>query len=128
MRIDNLPDPGNRFILKGEIGNGVCAKVFKAIDNEAGLRPVAIKIQKYKADLKEHIKEEYRILRDFSKHANVPELFGVYKRETEDGATEVWFVMEVGQITFLNIVKCAINVQYISKIFLRNDFTCIKGR
>lgn len=95
MKIDNLPDAGDRYTLQDVIGEGVCAKVYRALDTENGNRPVAIKVQKYESDLKESIREEYRVLRDFSKHPNVPELYGVYRKRGDPD--EIWFVIEVRQ-------------------------------
>lgn len=94
MRFENLPDPGERFTLEHEIGGGVHSKVFRALDNDAGGRPVAIKIQMYVADLKECISEEYRVLRDFCKHPNLPEVYGFYRKPKSDGPDEIWYVME----------------------------------
>lgn len=95
MRLENLPNPESRFQILEELGTGVCSKVFKAKDNESNGRVVAIKIQNYDADLKDNIEEEYRVLRDFSKHPNLPELIGVYKKPKNDEVEEVWFVIEV---------------------------------
>lgn len=96
MKIDSLPEPGTRFTLGDVIGEGVCAKVYRALDTENGNRPVAVKVQKFEADLKDSISEEYRVLRDFSSHPNVPELYGVYRKKGSNGPDEIWFVIEVG--------------------------------
>lgn len=96
MKIDSLPDPGKRFTLDVIIGEGVCAKVYRALDNENGKRPVAVKVQKFVADLKESIIEEYRVLRDFSSHANIPDLYGVYRKKgSKTEPDEIWFILEV---------------------------------
>lgn len=95
MRIDNLPDPENRFMIIEEIAVGVCSKVFKAKDTQANGRIVAIKVQNYDPDLIECIEEEYRVLRDFSNHPNLPELIGIYKKSKNNKKEEVWFVIEV---------------------------------
>lgn len=44
------------------------------------------------------IVEEYRILRDFSEHPNIPDFYGVYRRRSAKKSEydEIWFVMEVG--------------------------------
>lgn len=102
MRIENLPIPEGRFTIIEEIAVGVCSKVFKAKDNEANGRIVALKIQNYEADLKDNIEEEYRILRDFSTHANLPELIGVYKKPKNNKTDEVWFVIEVKRMLFMS--------------------------
>uniref|UniRef100_A0A336JYY3 non-specific serine/threonine protein kinase n=1 Tax=Culicoides sonorensis TaxID=179676 RepID=A0A336JYY3_CULSO len=94
MRIENLPCVENRFTLLEEIGTGICSKVFSAKDNKSNGRIVAIKIQVYEPDLKENIEEEYRILRDFCKHSQLPELLGVYKNPITSETNEIWFVIE----------------------------------
>lgn len=55
---------------------------------------MAIKIQKYEGDLKVHIEEEYRILRDYSTHPNLPDFFGVYRKK-KSNSDEIWFILEV---------------------------------
>ncbi|KAL1381098.1 hypothetical protein pipiens_013709 [Culex pipiens pipiens] len=94
FRIDSLPDPGNRYELGELLGAGVCARVYKAVDTKASNKTVAIKIQKYEADLKSVIQEEFRILRDYSKHPNLLEFYGVYRKKVPGEADEIWFVLE----------------------------------
>lgn len=95
LAYDSLPSPDKRFVLKEVIGTGVCSKVYKAIDKEANDRNVAIKIQRYEKDMIAHINEEYRVLRDFSSHTNLPDFYGVYRKKfTTVQSDEVWFVLE----------------------------------
>lgn len=42
-----------------------------------------------------HINEEYRILRDFSSHPNLPDFLGVYRKKGSDNPDEIWFILEV---------------------------------
>ncbi|GAB0088953.1 Neither inactivation nor afterpotential protein C [Sergentomyia squamirostris] len=95
MRLDSLPDPGNRFELGEEIGSGVCGKVYRAVDTQSGGRNVAIKIQAYDKDLRIHIEEEYRVLRDHSNHPNLPQFYGVYRRKTPGEPDQIWFILEL---------------------------------
>lgn len=89
----SLPNPDRRFELKEIIGTGVCSKVYRAIDREANNRSVAIKCQRYEKDMITLINEEYRVLRDFSTHPNIPEFYGVYKKQFITAQPdEVWFV------------------------------------
>ncbi len=37
IRLEALPDPGNRFTLGNEIGSGISGAVYEAIDTQAGL-------------------------------------------------------------------------------------------
>jgi myosin III len=95
LAYNSLPCPDGKFELQELIGTGVCAKVYKAIDLQANNRNVAIKIQKYEKDMKTHINEEYRILRDFSSHPNLPDFYGVYRKKGNNKEPdEVWFVLE----------------------------------
>lgn len=45
-----------------------------------------------------HINEEYRVLRDFSSHPNLPDFLGVYRKKGDgDNPDEIWFVLEVSK-------------------------------
>ncbi|XP_017859556.1 PREDICTED: neither inactivation nor afterpotential protein C [Drosophila arizonae] len=88
-----LPDPTDKFEIYEEIAQGVNAKVFRAkeLDND---RIVALKIQHYDEEHQVSIEEEYRTLRDYCAHPNLPEFYGVYKLSKPNGPDEIWFVME----------------------------------
>lgn len=60
-------------------------------------RKVAIKVQKLTPESQPLIVEEYRVLRDFSSHPNLPEFYGVYRKRSgkKTEYDQVWFVMEV---------------------------------
>ncbi|CRK93540.1 CLUMA_CG007073, isoform A [Clunio marinus] len=95
LAYDSLPSPDKRFELKEIIGTGVCSKVYRAIDKEENNRSVAIKCQRYEKDMITHINEEYRILRDFSSHPNLPDFHGVYRKQfTTVQPDEIWFILE----------------------------------
>jgi myosin III len=95
LAYDSLPSPDRRFELKEIIGTGVCAKVYRAIDKEANNRSVAVKCQRYDKDMIMHINEEYRVLRDYSMHPNIPDFHGVYRKKfTTAQPDEIWFVLE----------------------------------
>uniref|UniRef100_A0A182NBP7 non-specific serine/threonine protein kinase n=1 Tax=Anopheles dirus TaxID=7168 RepID=A0A182NBP7_9DIPT len=95
LKIDTLPDPGNRYKLGELIGAGVCAKVYRATDTQAGNKNVAVKVQKFEGEMKTAIQEEFRILRDHSKHANLIDFYGVYRKKCPAGESdEIWFVLE----------------------------------
>lgn len=99
LNFDDLPDPGDRFILGECLGVGICAKVHFATDSESGNRKVAIKIQNLNRDNIPYIKEEYRVLRELSNHTNLPEFYGIFRKNTEN-EDEIWFVIEVRLILF----------------------------
>ncbi|XP_318814.5 neither inactivation nor afterpotential protein C [Anopheles gambiae] len=95
LKIETLPDPGNRYKLGELIGSGVCAKVYRATDTQAGNKNVAIKVQKFEGETKTAIQEEFRILRDHSKHANLIDFYGIYRKKCPAGeCDEIWFVLE----------------------------------
>lgn len=92
LAYNSLPSPDGRFELGEVIGTGVFSKVYRALDTDNHGRTVAIKIQRYEKDLKTHINEEYRVLRDFSSHPNLPDFYGVYRKQGD--VDEIWFVLE----------------------------------
>ncbi|XP_011703378.1 PREDICTED: neither inactivation nor afterpotential protein C isoform X2 [Wasmannia auropunctata] len=95
-RLDSIHDPGKRYALKDRIGTGICGDVYEGIDQQAGNKKVAIKIQKLTPETQSLIVEEYRILRDFAGHPNLPDFYGIYRRRSAKKSEydEVWFVME----------------------------------
>lgn len=98
---EQLPEPGDRFVLQDVIGVGNWATVHRASDTQSA-KTVAIKIQRYNADQAGYIQEEYRVLRDYSVHPNLPIFHGVYRRPMDDDkdGDEIWFVLEVRGIAF----------------------------
>ncbi|XP_023317073.1 neither inactivation nor afterpotential protein C isoform X2 [Trichogramma pretiosum] len=96
QRLDSMQDPGKKFSLKECIGQGVCGDVWEAYDEEAS-RKVAVKIQKLTPETQPLIVEEYRVLRDFSNHPNLPDFYGVYRRRSgkKTEYDQIWFVMEL---------------------------------
>lgn len=91
---EQLPEPGDRYVLQDVIGIGNWATVHRASDTQSA-KTVAIKVQRYNDDQAAYIQEEYRVLRDYSEHPNLPDFHGVYRRPMDDGADEIWFVLEV---------------------------------
>lgn len=88
LAYNSLPSP-ERFVLGEVIGTGVCSKVYRALDTDNHGRTVAIKIQRYEKDLITYINEEYRVLRDYSSHPNLPDFYGVYRKSCLD-VDEIW--------------------------------------
>lgn len=58
---------------------------------------MAIKIQRLTPETQSLIVEEYRILRDFAGHPNLPDFYGIYRKRSakKSAYDEIWFVMEV---------------------------------
>ncbi|XP_077275817.1 STKc_myosinIII_N_like and MYSc_Myo21 domain-containing protein ninaC isoform X1 [Temnothorax americanus] len=96
-RLNSIQDPGKRYELKDRIGTGICGDVYEGIDQQAGNKKVAIKIQKLTPETQFLIVEEYHILRDFAGHSNLPDFYGIYRRRSTKKAEydEIWFVMEL---------------------------------
>ncbi|XP_055680754.1 neither inactivation nor afterpotential protein C isoform X2 [Lutzomyia longipalpis] len=95
LRLESLPDPGNRFELGEIIGKGVCAEVFRAVDTQNSGKRVAIKIQSYEKELRIHIEEEFRVLRDYGNHPNLPRFYGVFQKKIPGQSSQIWFVLEL---------------------------------
>ncbi|KAK2587108.1 hypothetical protein KPH14_002873 [Odynerus spinipes] len=97
QRLDSIQDPGKRYALKDRIGSGVCGDVYEAIDQQAGNKKVAIKIQKLTPETQPLIVEEYRVLRDLAGHPNLPDFYGIYRRRSgkKTEYDQMWFVMEL---------------------------------
>ncbi|XP_033606145.1 neither inactivation nor afterpotential protein C [Cryptotermes secundus] len=97
LEFSSLQDPGERYTLGDLLGSGVYSEVFEARDQENGGKRVAIKIQAVTPDTEEDLRNEYHILREFSCHPNLPDLYGIYlKKASSDSEHErVWFVMEL---------------------------------
>lgn len=58
---------------------------------------VAVKVQKLTPESESMILEEYRILRDYTSHPNLPDFYGIYRRRSgkKTEYDQIWFVMEV---------------------------------
>ncbi|XP_050098125.1 myosin-IIIb-like isoform X3 [Anopheles aquasalis] len=99
-----LPNPTERFELLDLIGEGTYGEVYSAKDKHTG-RKYAVKILESIADNIEEIEEEYLVLRDLSKHPNIPDFAGLFlKRGTTVEDDQLWFVLELctgGSVTDL---------------------------
>jgi myosin III len=94
LNVSTLPSPLDRYTLANKLGSGIFGKVFKATDGQAAGKSVAVKVQTYTDDTEVHIQEEYKILRDFTKHPNLIDFYGVFCEKSE-GVKKIWFVLEV---------------------------------
>ncbi|XP_031771312.1 neither inactivation nor afterpotential protein C [Apis florea] len=58
---------------------------------------VAVKVQKLTPESESMILEEYRILRDYTSHPNLPDFYGIYRRRSgkKTEYDQIWFVMEL---------------------------------
>ncbi|XP_026667369.1 neither inactivation nor afterpotential protein C isoform X6 [Ceratina calcarata] len=97
QRMDSIQDPGKRYLLRECIGSGVCGDVYEAIDQQAGNKKVAVKVQKLTPESQSLIIEEYRVLREFGSHPNLPDFYGIYRRRSgkKTEHDQIWFVMEL---------------------------------
>lgn len=96
LNVASLPSPAERYELGTKLGSGIFGAVYKATDTQAAGKSVAIKVQTYTDENETHIQEEYKILRDFTKHPNLIDFYGVFYDKSES-ARDVWFVLEVSQ-------------------------------
>lgn len=100
LNVASLPSPVERYKLGTKVGSGIFGAVYKAIDTQAASKSVAIKVQAYTDENEIHIQEEYKILRDFTKHPNLIDFYGVFCEKSEK-ARDIWFILEVSQALFL---------------------------
>lgn len=107
LNVASLPSPVERYTLDFKLGSGIFGQVFKASDSQAAGKPVAIKVQAYTDENEPHIQEEYKILRDFSKHPNLIDFYGVFCDKSES-VRNIWFVLEVGTDFRVVISDCCI--------------------
>ncbi|CAB3231368.1 unnamed protein product [Arctia plantaginis] len=92
--VASLSSPNERYKLEGKLGSGIFGVVHRASDSQAAGKNVAVKIQTYIDENEIHIQEEYKILRDFSKHPNLVDFYGVFCEKSE-GVKKIWFVLEL---------------------------------
>lgn len=90
--LNSFPEPGDRYAIKEEFGQGAFGRVFAAQDGEASGKRVAIKVQKQEKAIVEFIKQEYIVLRDLCQHPNLIEFYGIFRCKQKK---EIWFVLEV---------------------------------
>lgn len=96
--LNSFPEPGNRYVLAEEFGQGAFGRVFAARDSEASGKRVAVKMQKQDEATVEFIKQEYVVLRDLCQHSNLIEFYGIYRCKQKK---EIWFVLEVCILCFI---------------------------
>lgn len=96
LNISTLPSPTNRYQLDILLGSGIFGQVHKALDTQAAGKAVAVKIHTHTDETEHHIQEEYKILRDFTQHANLVDFYGVFCEKMED-VKKIWFVLEVSK-------------------------------
>ncbi|KAM3962727.1 STKc_myosinIII_N_like and MYSc_Myo21 domain-containing protein ninaC [Aphomia sociella] len=94
LNISTLPSPLERYELGTKLGSGIFGEVYKATDTQAAGKVVAVKVQTYRDDIESHVQEEYKILRDFTKHPNLIDFYGVFCEKSEDDK-KIWFVLEL---------------------------------
>jgi serine/threonine protein kinase len=77
-----------------KVGNDTYAMLIYFIGEIA-----AVKILESIHEIIEEIEEEYKILRDFNDHPNMPKFYGLYLRVGDTGTDDqLWMVMEVRKI------------------------------
>lgn len=94
LNIPSLPSPHDRYSLEKKLGTGIFGEVHKAKDNQAAGKAVAIEIQIITEENESHIQEDYKILRDFTKHPNLVDFYGVFCDKSEY-SKRIWFAVEV---------------------------------
>ncbi|XP_072936973.1 neither inactivation nor afterpotential protein C-like [Epargyreus clarus] len=95
--LTSLPSPSERYQLDVTIGAGIFAKVYRAIDNESGVKAVAAKIQPLSEDRQDRIQDEYKILKDFTEHSNLIDFYGAFCDKSAP-IPKIWFVVELCEL------------------------------
>lgn len=103
LNFSTLPSPTERYRLEKALGSGIFGEVHRAIDNQASGKAVAVKIQIYNDETENHIHEEYNILRDFTKHPNLVDFYGIFCERSET-TKKIWFVLEVNNPLYYLII------------------------
>ncbi|KAJ0181639.1 hypothetical protein K1T71_002361 [Dendrolimus kikuchii] len=93
FNVSALPSPLERYKIDTKLGSGIFGEVFKATDTQAAAKAVAVKVQVYKEENEALIQEEYKILRDFTKHPNLIDFYGVFCDKSN--GVKIWFVLEL---------------------------------
>lgn len=101
-----LSTPDKEWELLESIGEGTYGEVFKARNLSSG-QNAAVKVMESYNELVEEIEEEYKILKDLSRHSNLPDFYGIFLKkidESEEEADQIWLVLELcsnGSVTDL---------------------------
>ncbi|XP_050685382.1 neither inactivation nor afterpotential protein C isoform X2 [Leptidea sinapis] len=105
LNISALPSPHDRYKIEKKLGSGLFGKVFQAADDQATGKVVAVKVINYTDTNEDHVQDEYKILRDFTKHPNIIDFYGVFCERTEY-VKKVWFVVELCEFgSVMDIVR-----------------------
>ncbi|XP_052238013.1 myosin-IIIb-like isoform X2 [Dreissena polymorpha] len=94
IKFSELPNPEELWELQDLIGEGTYGEVYTAKNRNTN-EVVAVKIMESIHEVIEEIEVEYKILRDFNDHKNMPQFHGLYLRMGESGADDqLWMMME----------------------------------
>ncbi|CAG4973120.1 unnamed protein product [Colias eurytheme] len=105
LSISSLASPHDRYKIEKKLGSGIFGKVFQATDDQAAGKAVAVKVITLTDSKEQHIQDEYKILRDFTKHPNIIDFYGVFCERSEY-AKKIWFVVEICEFgSVIDIVR-----------------------
>ncbi|XP_053386580.1 myosin-IIIb-like isoform X4 [Mercenaria mercenaria] len=94
IKFSELENPEDSWELLDLIGEGTYGEVYSAKNKQTG-EIAAVKILESIHEIIEEIEEEYRILRDFNDHPNMPKFYGLYLKLGDSGTDDqLWMVME----------------------------------
>ncbi|KAL4217322.1 Myosin-IIIa [Mactra antiquata] len=104
IKFSQLEEPENTWELLDLIGEGTYGEVYSVKHRQTG-EIAAAKILESIHEVIEEIEEEYRILRDYNDHPNMPRFHGLYLKTGDTGTDDqLWMVMEMcsrGSVTDL---------------------------
>ncbi|XP_022116473.2 neither inactivation nor afterpotential protein C isoform X1 [Pieris rapae] len=105
LNVSSLSSPHDRYKIEKKLGSGIFGKVFQASDDQAAGKSVAVKVINLTDTKEQHIHEECKILRDFTKHPNIIDFYGVFCERSEY-VKKIWFVIELCEFgSVIDIVR-----------------------
>ncbi|XP_052813336.1 myosin-IIIb-like isoform X3 [Mya arenaria] len=94
IKFSELENPEKTWELQDLIGEGTYGEVYSAKNRNTG-EIAAVKILESIHEVIEEIEIEYKILRDYNDHRNMPRFHGLYLKTGDTGTDDqLWMVME----------------------------------
>ncbi|XP_072033973.1 myosin-IIIb-like [Amphiura filiformis] len=99
----SLPDPTQHWELLDPIGEGTYGGVFRTRNLQTG-EYAAAKIMEAVPDMEEEIQAEYKTLKEFCHHPNLPRFYGAFYKTMQGQHNQLWLILELcggGSVTDL---------------------------
>lgn len=119
LNVPSLSSPHDRYKIEKKLGSGIFGKVFQASDDQAAGKSVAAKVINLTDTKEQYIHDEYKILRDFTKHPNIIDFYGVFCERSEY-VKKIWFVIEVS-LSLQYEINYVIRIGYVVYLIRHNE-------